>query len=318
MGDELTQHFPAVIAVVLTWNDIEMTASCIESVQASLYSRLRIVVVDNGSSPPGCPILKKRFPDIDTVQLSENTGFTGGCNRGIERALELGAEFVFLLNNDTIVDKRAIQELVTAMTSRVDTGMASALLLDPGEDKRIQFATGELLRDQALQRRYCENEILSDAHRRVFEAEFVPACAVLFRPKALKEVGLFDESLFTNWEDYDLCCRFADAGWRMITVGTAQVVHAHGKTTGRTSPFITYFATRNRLICLFRYGKLSGILRNSGSILRQHYWQARRNGWSNWPAHRAMLLGMLDFVLGVRGKGRVPSERRDRTKHEHG
>ena len=312
MIEDSKQPRPLVVAVVLTWNDVEMTSRCIESVLENTFPRMNIVVVDNGSNPPGCPILKTRFPMIEPVQLSENTGFTGGCNRGIERALELGADYVFLLNNDTIVHERAIQELVDAMESRLDAGIASALLLYPGKEKRTQFVRAEIARDRAYIERFQEIEMLSDEHRRVFEGNFAPACAVMFRPKALREVGLFDESLFTNWEDYDLCCRFNDAGWRVITVGTAEVVHAHGQTTGRISPFITYYFARNRLICLFRHGKLRGILRHSFTILRQYYWQMRAYGWSNWPAHRALLLGMIDFMLGVRGKGHAPSVRRDR------
>ena len=112
------QPRPLVVAVVLTWNDVEMTSRCIESVLDSTFPRINIVVVDNGSNPPGCAILKTRFPMIEPIQLSENTGFTGGCNRGIERALELGADYVFLLNNDTIVHERAVEELVDAARHR--------------------------------------------------------------------------------------------------------------------------------------------------------------------------------------------------------
>jgi GT2 family glycosyltransferase len=161
-----------------------------------------------------------------------------------------------------------------------------------------------------------EGELLSDVHHKVFEGDFVPACAVMFRPQALREVGLFDETLFTNWEDYDLCCRLVDRGWRIITVGTAEVVHAHGQTTGRISPFITYLFTRNRLICLFRYGKPTAILWQSPRILRQFLWQVRGYGLTNWPAHRAFVRGVVDFVLGVRGKGHLPADRRDRVKKE--
>ncbi len=311
---ESKEHAAKVIAVILTWNDVDMTARCVESLLKATYPSVGIVVVDNGSKPPGCPILKERFPALETVQLGENTGFTGGCNRGLERAMELGADYIFLLNNDTIVDEKAIEQLVKAMEARPDVGQASAVLLHPGSEKRMQFLSSSLIRDQAWQVRPGEHELISDVHRKIHDVDFVPACAVMFRPQVLKEVGLFDEELFTNWEDYDLCCRMGDHGWKIITVGTAEVVHAHGQTTGRTSPFITYLFTRNRLICLFRHGQSWAILKNSPQILRQFLWQVRDYGLSNWPAHRAFLLGVADFALGVRGKGHVPSNRRDRVK----
>jgi GT2 family glycosyltransferase len=311
-----TECHPKVVAVVLTWNDIDMTTTCVSSLLATGYPGLGIVVVDNGTNPPSCPILKQRFPSIEPIQLPENLGFTGGCNRGLARAMELGADYIFLLNNDTIVGEQAIEQLVQAMEQRPDVGQASALLLGPGAEKRVGITHCKIFRDTTHQERMHENELLSDIHRKVFEGDFVPACAVMFRPQALKAVGLFDETLFTNWEDYDLCCRLIDGGWRIITVGTAEVVHAHGQTTGRISPFITYLFTRNRLICLFRYGRLAAIFRQSPRILRQFYWQVRGYGLTNWPAHRAFVRGVMDFLLGVRGKGHVPADRRDRPKRD--
>lgn len=311
---ESSEEAVKVVAVILTWNDIDMTSRCIESLLATKYPGLTILVVDNGSTPPGCPILKERYPFLETVQLSENTGFTGGCNRGLERAMDLGADYIFLLNNDIIVEEKAIERLVEVMQARPDVGMASALMLHPGSEKRVQFVECQVIRDQAWQVRPHAHELLTDAHRKVHEIDFAPACATMFRPSLLKQVGLFDEELFTNWEDYDLCCRIADNGWKMVTVGTAEVVHAHGQTTGLTSPFITYLFFRNRLICLFRYGKPTAILRHSPRILRQIYWQVKAYGPTNWACHKAFLLGVFDFVVGVRGKGHVPSDRRNLTE----
>lgn len=305
---------PLVVAMVLTWKDTEMTSRCIESLLANTYGNLQIVVVDNGSEPPACPILKGKYPTIHTVQLNENTGFTGGCNRGIEKALEIGADYIFLLNNDTIIHEAAVAHLVDAMEPRPDCAMATPVLLYPGDEKKIQFFRGEMQRNVARHVHPGEGEILGEKHRVVVETEFMPACAVLFRAQALREVGLFDESLFTNWEDYDLVCRMQDKGWKMLTVGHAEVIHAHGQTTGRISPFITYFFTRNRLICLFRYGKPLGILMNFPYYLRTTYWQIRNYGFDNWPAHRALVKGVVYFLIGVRGKAGVPANTSDRKK----
>lgn len=313
-ADSHSETQPYVVAVVLTWMDTQVASRCIESVLANTYPRKDVVLVDNGSVPPAAPVLKERFPALEPVQLAENTGFTGGCNRGIERALRMGADYVFLLNNDTIVHPDAIAELVEAMEARPDAAMASALLLYPGDDRRIQFYRGVMMRNVARHRHPGEGETVSEAFRATVETEFAPACAVLFRRKALEQVGLFDERLFTNWEDYDLCCRFQDAGWKLLTVGRAEVIHAHGYTTGRTSPFITYFSTRNRLICLFRHGRIPGILRQSPHLARSFYWQVKNYGWDNWPAHKAFAKGVLSFLLGVRGRAGAPGERRDRQK----
>ncbi len=315
MRDNTASHTaPYVIAVILTWNDTEMTSRCIESIESGNYPAADIVVVDNGTNPPSCQMLKKRFPHIETVQLDRNYGFTGGCNRGIERALDMGADYVFLLNNDTIVHADAIQHLTDAMEQRPDAAMASAVLLRPGEEKRMDFHSGVIVPDCAYHSHLHEGELLTEEYRATVETGFAPACAVMFRPEALREVGLFDERLFTNWEDYDLCCRFLRKGYKLLTVGQAEVIHAHGQTTGHISPFITYFFTRNRLICLFRYGKPLGILRHSLHYMRTLYWQVRAYGFANWPAHKAFIRGIWDFLAGVRGEGGAPADRRDKRK----
>ena len=301
---------PYVVSVVLTWNDTEMTSRCLESLRLSTYSNMNIVVVDNGSTVPGCAILKERFPEIESIQLDKNYGFTGGCNRGIERALEMGAEYVFLLNNDTIVEHNAVQELVVAMENRPNVGIASAILLFLDPPKRVRFYIAELDINRAFHHQPGKGTLYDDTFHRVFDTEFVPACAVLLRKEALEKVGLFDESFFTNWEDYDICCRYKKSGWDLITVGSAEVIHAHGQTTGIISPFITYLSTRNRLICLFRHGSLRGIFLNSLFYLRSIFWQMREYGFTNWACHKALVCGIFHFIIGVRGD-RGPKNRSD-------
>ena len=310
-GAPALSGMPLVVAVVLTWNDVDMASRCLASLRLSTYTNLKTVLVDNGSSFPTIPPLREQFPEVTMVPLSENFGFTGGCNRGIEKALELGADHVFLLNNDTIVHEEAISELVKAMDARPDAAMTSAVLLYPGEDKRIQSHCVWPHRERAYGRRESVGELLTEDRRDILETGFAPACAVLYRASALKEVGLFDESLFTNWEDYDLCMRFTDAGFKMYIVESAEVVHAHGQTTGVTSPFITYYSVRNRLVCLFRYGSGFGIIRNMPFLVRSLWWQIKRYGVGNMDCHRAVARGVLDFLLGARGKAGGPTSRDD-------
>ena len=302
---------PLVVVVVLTWNDTSMSTSCIESVFNSHYKNLKIVVVDNGTNPPACPILKERFPEIIPVQLSRNYGFSGGCNRGIKKAMELGAKFVFLLNNDTIVHREAIPNLVECMGNNNKICIASAILLNPGTPKTVQSYQGWIDKDKAIITRPGYDDPFEDKYRKTVTSEFISACAILMRVKTFKDVGLFDESLFTNWEDYDLCIRCTNAGWELAVVGTAEVVHRRHQTTGSSSPFITYFATRNRLICLFRYGSLTQILKNSFFILRSFYWSVKAYGFGNIACHWAFIRAWLHFFLRVRGEGNAPVNRND-------
>lgn len=306
------QTLPKVIAVVLTWNDTRLSSRCIASVLASDYPNLSVVLVDNGSQPPCAPRLKESFPSIETVTCLMNRGFTGGANRGLERAVELGADYVFFLNNDTIVDQGAISHLVNALEANPQAGAASALLLYPGPERKVQFYTGTIHRDRATHL-HPEDGVPHGARAwSTVSTEFAPACAILIRRRVLEGVGLFDESLGTNWEDYDWCVRLLDAGVGLLTVGSAEVVHDHGATTGRVSPYITYYFTRNRLICFARYADLRELPRNAPYLLRSLWWQVKDYGLSNWKCHQALLRGVFDFAVGVRGKGNPPGLSRKR------
>jgi GT2 family glycosyltransferase len=305
---ERQSRSPLVVAAVLTWNDTEMTAACLRSVLASDYPNLKVVLVDNGSAEPCGQRLKREFPQIDLVELPENRGFTGGGNACLRRGVELGAEYVHLIGNDAVLAKDAIGHLVRELEARPEVGAASPLILDPG-GKTVQFYWAMLDRNRCLHLHQECGERLDSRAWPMRESVFIPFICPMFRSSMLRDIGLLDESLSTCWEDYDYCVRIADAGRRILVVTAARAEHRSGGTTGRYSPYITYYLVRNRLICLFRHAPAMGILRAAPWILRSFIHQARTNG-TDWAKQRAMLLGLLDFLMGVRGPGRPPTVRK--------
>ncbi len=303
---------PEVSAVVLTWNATEIASNCVSSLLANDYPNLHVIVVDNGSETPAGEEIKARFPSVELVVLPENRGFTGGANAGLARCLEGDADYIFFLNNDTIVAENAISALVRELEARPRVGAATALLLFSEQEKperTCHFYTASIHRDSALHEHFEIGTPMSSRQWPTASTDFAPACALMFRAEALAEIGLFDESLGTNWEDYDLCLRLIDANWPMITVGDAEVIHIGGVTTGRLSPYINYYYTRNRLICLFRHGSPLGILRSSVFTARTFWRHIRSYGFTNWPCHRSFVRAIFDFLVGVRGKGHPPTNR---------
>jgi GT2 family glycosyltransferase len=296
-----------ITVVVLTWNDTEMTSRCLESVLANEHERFRTIVVDNGSTIPVAPTIHDRFPDVEVMRLEENVGFSMGCNHGLMHGLSGGAEYILLLNNDTVLAPDVVSRLAKALQEDPQAGMASALLLYPGEGKIIQYYRGSVDRNRASHLHPEDSLPFGEAHMATVASDFAPASAVMFRSKALDQIGLFDMSIYICWEDYDLCLRLRDKSWKILTVGQAHVVHEHGQTTGRASPYITYYFTRNRLICLFRYGSRWKILTHSPRTLRSFWWQLK--GLKSWAAYRAFLRGFLHACLGVRGAGVPPKNR---------
>jgi GT2 family glycosyltransferase len=215
---------------------------------------------------------------------------------------------VQLIGNDCVIARDAIRHLVREFEARPGVAGASPLILDPG-GATVQFYWATLDRDQCMHFHHEWGARLDSRDWPTRESEFIPFICMMWRARALREVGLLDESLSTCWEDYDYCLRITDADYRLLVVTEAHAEHRSGGTTGRYSPYITYYLVRNRLICLFRHASAMGILRSSPRILRSFIHQIRENG-TNWDRQRAMLLGGFDFLRGVRGAGRPPLSRK--------
>src|SRR4051812_28779275 len=94
---------PQIAAVVLNWNNYQDSRDCLLSLQQATYPRLRVVLVDNGSSDGSGEQLAAEFPGADFMSNTTNLGFARGCNVGTRHALAHGADYVLLLNNDTVV-----------------------------------------------------------------------------------------------------------------------------------------------------------------------------------------------------------------------
>lgn len=296
------EDLPFVAVVVLTWNDSELTTACLNSVFASDYPNLEVILVDNGSFPPVGPDLQGKFPAVRLVQNPRNQGFSGGANRGLEKALELSPDYIHFIGNDATLASDTISKLVEACEADQRIGVAGPLLLDPGEEPIVQFYTASLDRERTTHLHHRLKEPYIPENFPTAECGFIPCVAPFFRTKALDEVGLFDESFGTCWEDYDLCIRFHDAGWKYVSVGGATATHIGSYTTGRVSPYIVYHSTRNRLICMSRYAGRFAWLKHLPYYLRSQWFQMKQYGLTNWEGHGAYFRGIRDYLRRVRGE----------------
>lgn len=301
MAEPMIAEPPLVCVVVLTWNDTSMTRICLRHVFASTYANMRVILVDNGSREPCGRTLKAEFPGVELIEIPQNKGFAGGGNVGLTRAMALDPKYVLHLNNDAFVQPTAIERLVRTMEADGTIGIAHALLLYPNEE-RVQFYRATLDRDLAWHDHHHVGEMLSSREWPTVESAFVPACVIMYRAEALQRVGLYDETFGTSWEDFDICLRFTDAGWRIVAVGDARSEHRSHQTTGASSPYIIYHMTRNRLICIGRYANKRTLLRRSLLLARSFVWGIRGHGLTNWGAHRSFALGVWDYLRGNFGE----------------
>lgn len=226
---------PYVVVVIVNYNGASVLRECLLSLNQSKYECYDIIVVDNASTDDSLEMLQRDFPDVEVLALNSNTGFAGGNNAGIRAAISRGADYVFVLNNDTTVHTDCITKLVDRGETNPRIAAVSPLILFAVPANRIWSAGGSYslwygtarhagLREHADSQRWKQARPIS----------FATGCAVLYRSKALKEVGAFDESLFMYAEDSDLSYRLRKAGWMIFYEPQAVVWHHEAWTTQRT------------------------------------------------------------------------------------
>lgn len=215
-----------IFAVVLNFNGKGVIEACLRSLFASEDVLLRVVVVDNASRDNSMIRVKELFPRAHCIFNEENVGFAAGVNVGIRYALEHGADFVFLLNNDAVVEKDTLS-ILFRYAGQHPMAAFSPLIFSSKEKKRIWFCGGEIdwCRMRA-QHRACEK--LPEAP---FLSEYLSGCAFFAPKRAFYDVGLFDDEYFLYYEDADWGVRAGQAGYALWVVPAAHAVHAEQSET---------------------------------------------------------------------------------------
>ena len=239
-----------IIVVVLNWNSYQMTAQCIRSLQATDGPDFQIFLVDNGSTDGSVEMLPREFPRIVVLPQENNLGFAAGCNVGMRHALANDAEYVLLLNNDTVVAPDFIREMLATIESDPHIGAVCPKIYFADEPKMIWYAGAEFSLWTGTAKHRGWKEIDRGQFDRDEEITQATGCAMLVRCSALRDVGLLDEQFWSYAEDLDWSVRFLREGHRLAFSPKATLWHCCGgtavKTMGAGSQAIRqFFSTRN-------------------------------------------------------------------------
>jgi len=292
---------PTVWVVIVTWNRADAVISCLISLNALTYPNFKVVVVDNGSTDGTVQKLRDIFPSLDIIANSRNQGYTGGNNAGIEHALRHGAAYVLIINNDTRVHPRLIDELVAVAESDPRIAVVGGKALWAHQPRRIWAAWCELTYGPMLTRVYGRDAIDSPFYQQVRDVGQVVGCGYMWRREALEDVGLLDTSFFGYHEDVDWCYRARCNGWRVVYAGNAIIYHTGSLSTDsqfRESMPMMYFLGRNAVLFTKKHsnpwrlaqitfaaalGSLHRVWRGQPGAARGErlFWQGFRDGLAN-------------------------------------
>ncbi len=298
---------PLVVTVIVNTNRRNDTLACLASLRQSIYRNHIALVLDNASSDGSVQAIHSQFPEVRVIELEENRGYAGNNNVGIQNALALQADWVFVLNEDTILDPECIDRLVQVGEADSRIGIVGPMVYHYDEPNVIQSAGGIIDRYWAASH-IAQNEADRGQFTQPRPVDWISGCAILVRRAVIERIGLLDERFFIYWEETEWCLRAKEAGWHVVHVPKAKIWHKGVQRDYRPGPSVTYYSTRNRFLLLAKHKAppmawIVAWCQNARTLLS---WSLRPK-WREKRQHRdSMIRGFLDYHRGRFGPAVFP------------
>ncbi len=298
-----------VFLVVLYYKDQKATFELLETlkdVKKETFD-LRTIIIDNYPQDP-IKISPSDYKELNlrVIYNKENLGFSGGNNIGITESIKNGADFILILNNDTLVDPNFIEELIKVSEDNKNCGIVSPkIYFEKGYEfhkdrykkgdlgKVIWYAGGSIDWGNVLGIHRGVDKVDDGSWDKTEETQLATGCCLLIKREVLEKVGGYDDKFFLYFEDADFSERTKKEGFKIFYAPKAIIWHKNAQSSGGSgSSLQDYFTTRNRLIFGYTYApmrtKIALFRQSLNLILKGRPWQRR---------------GVIDFYLGRLGKG---------------
>ncbi|MBI4301728.1 MAG: glycosyltransferase family 2 protein [Chloroflexi bacterium] len=229
--------------IVVNWNVKDYLERCLASLKAFRGRRpglkMEILVIDNASTDNSVAMVKERFPQVQLIVNSTNRGLPAAYNQGIN--LSRG-RYILLMNADTEVVEDALFVMADYLAHHPRVGMVGPQLLNSDgsvQSSRRRFPTlatafiestilqRYLYSLPLLKRYYCDDQL----PQLVQDVDWLVGAFLAIRRETVKQVGGLDEGFFMYFEEVDWCHRIKDAGWQIVYLPTAKIVHHYGRSS---------------------------------------------------------------------------------------
>ncbi len=257
-----------VSVIIPNWNGKKFLKGCLDSLLASNYPQVEVVIVDNGSKDGSVEFLEENYPQVRLVKFPVNTGFAPAVNAGI-RACD--GEYVALLNNDTVVDEKWISEMIRVLKEHPEIGSTGCKML-AYDDHALLDGAGDGYRRGGLPGRIGHRE--KDFGQFNEQRYILGPCggAAVYRRSMLDDIGLFDDDYFAYLEDVDIGLRAQSAGYKCLYVPSAIMYHLGCGTTGSGyHPLVVRLSAQNNWNTIVKNIPLALLFKFMPQII---YWQA--------------------------------------------
>lgn len=249
---------PLVAVVILNYNGKGYLEKFLPSVMATTYKPLRIIVADNASTDDSIPFLKKNYPEIELLEMKENTGFAGGYNEALK---QVDTPYYVLLNSDVEVTPGWIEPIIQLMEGNDTIAACQPKILLHADKTLFEHAGGAGGWMDALGYPFCRGRLFSVLEKDtgqyddIDDVAWASGAAMFVRSKIYHHLSGLDDDFFAHMEEIELCWRMRRAGFRIKVVPTSVVYHVGGGTLPATNPRKTYLNFRNNLVTLLKNEK---------------------------------------------------------------
>ncbi len=241
----MKKEHPLVYIIVLNWNNYKDTAECINSLNLISYPNYRIIIVDNDSHDDSGRTLHKEFPEHIFLFNRQNLGYAGGNNIGIKRAIDLGADYSLILNNDVVIESHDFMEpLIAYMETYKEAGILGPKVLSCRDHAVISDYSCSLWWN-ILERFFLpQKHKHKDSRNEGEKVTRVGGCCMLIKNQVFREIAFLDDRFFMYGEENDLCLRALLKGIDVIYYSKQEVVRKI-KTDNNYLAFKGYYGARN-------------------------------------------------------------------------
>ncbi len=243
---------PVGSVIIVSFNGLDEIKRCLPSVIDQSFSSYEILLVDNGSVDGSPEYVERNFKQVRVIRNGANLGYAGGNNRGFQEAR---GEYLVALNQDTVVDREWLSELIKAMEERPDVALATSKICYLS-DRDVINTCGNDVNFTGLA--FCRG--IGQPADSFNEQELVPAisgCAFAIRRSVLEHIGGFDDDFFLYLEDTDLSIRARLAGYECLYVPTSIAYHDYAFNLNSSKFF---FLEKNRHILLLKNFRWSTLI----------------------------------------------------------
>jgi GT2 family glycosyltransferase len=283
--------------VLVNWNKPFLTLECVKSIRKSNFKNYKIVVVENGSTDNSVELLTNN-DDFHLIISSENLGYTGGNNIAIKYCLKQNLDFIFLLNNDTLLLPDTIGILLNSAKKDNTIGIIQPKIFFYPETDKLWCGPTSFNKVLLTSRLGGYGKWDTEKFNKFKELPFSVGCATLIKKEVFDSIGLLDDDFFAVCEDVDFGIRAIKANYKIIYEPNSTIYHLESISAGGINNyFYVFLQTRSQILLINKHAKNKFHLLFAMSIyfLRAHYRAFRLFISGNYKSSKSIVIAFRNY-----------------------